>query len=243
MGNNCSFTHMTKAGARRAGHNVPPDEANPAINARPATPARITPALINATRKVHFGSEHGEIIEFIKFPAISFGGPSVPGGLFGNVSKDELFYQPEFAGSEGMLNTIRQIFPKEDVPPEVAEAMAQLRGKLWSQLLLGEETMINGRGEFTSGTKCWRYQTVLADVEPSTSPEYQESVASNEVTVASILKKEVAAIVLQDASEKIAASLRYKQDIQGDLPSLPDGLWLMDTGCGVDLITGQAPAT
>mgnify|MGYP003335587384 CR=1 FL=1 len=135
-----------------------------------------------------------------------------------------------------MYNVVRRAFSRDKAPPEVAEAMAQLRSKLWMQSLQEENEILSDHGEVTLGGKCWRFQTVLADVEPSSSPEYQESIVCGEVTATPILKKEVAAIVLQDASERIAASLRYKQDIQGDIPSLPDSLWLMDTGCGVDLI-------
>ena len=68
------------------------------------------------------------------------------------------------------------------------------------------------------------------------SPEFQESIVAAEVTVSPAIKTDVAAIITKDVSEVLAASLRYKKDIQGDLPSLPDGLWLMDTGCGVDLV-------
>ena len=196
---------------------------------------KITPAVINAARKIHFGSEHEEIVEFIKFAAVTFGGPRDREGAPGDVTRSELFFMPE--DEEDMpCNIVRQAFSREDAPPVAAEAMAQLRSKLWTQLLQEESDIINDHGEVIFGGKSWRFQTVLANVDPSSSPEYQESIVCGEVTATPFLKKEVAAIVLQDASERIAASLRYKQDIQGDLPSLPDGLWLMDTGCGVDLI-------
>ena len=69
--------------------------------------------------------------------------------------------------------------------------------------------MVDGHGVRTLGPRGWRYQIVLAEIDPDSAPEFQESVASIETGRTPILKTEVAAIIMQDAAAMISSSVKY----------------------------------
>ena len=89
--------------------------------------------------------------------------------------------------------------------------MAQIRAKLWAQSLNSGETIVDGRGERTLGPRGWRYQIVLAEIDPESAPEFQASVASFETGPTSILRTDVAATIIHDVAAVISSSVKYKE--------------------------------